>query len=166
VKLTIGFSKPKNKMFPFFSWLIRLWDNAPYSHVYIRWTSNNSLNICYQASRSMVHFLGEKVFNQTILPIEEYELDITQEQYQQMLRFCVLNSGVNYSFKQILGIVLAKVLRLSKNPFSDQNNGYVCSELIAQIMLDKLSITFDKEIELLTPRDINIMCKKHLIKVL
>lgn len=159
MKLIIGFSKPKNKIFPFFSWLIRLWDGTPYSHVYIRWNTSKNDKICYQASRGMVHFVGEKIFNKTIQPIQEFEFEIDENTYNKMVSFCIQNAGVSYGVLQILGIVFGDIFK--RNILSSGTNAYVCSELVGIILRDKLLISIDKNLDLVTPKDIYNVCKLY-----
>jgi hypothetical protein len=158
-KIIIGFSKPRDKIFPIFSWLIKLWDRANYSHVYIRWETSLKDKICYQASRSMVHFIGEKVFKRTIIPVYEFEFELSEEKYREMVSFCIKNAGVSYSFLQIIGIALSPIFK--KNIFSNGANAFVCSELTAVILKEKMFVTIDKHLELLTPKDIYLVCKKY-----
>lgn len=149
MKLTIGFSKPKKHLFPIFSWLIRLFEGTSYSHVYVKWHSRGAdTNVLYEASGSSVKFLGEKVYNDRIQPIHEYEVTISSETYKKLLKFCMENAGINYGIKQVFGIALVKIFKLKKNPFSDNKKSQICSELIGHILEDVLGRDLDLDLDL------------------
>lgn len=157
--IIIGFSKPKNHPFPIFSWLIRLYEKTAYSHVYIRWqTDLTDQNLCYQASGSSVHFLGSKKFNESIDVIEEYSIEISDAKYKDMVRFCIDNAGYEYGLMQAIGIFIVDLFSLQTNPWK---KGYICSELVASMLQSQLLVTIDKDLQLITPKDINVVCKKY-----
>lgn len=155
MKITIGFSKPKNHKFPIFSWLIRLCERTSYSHVYVKWHSRGAdTNVLYEASGSNVKFLGEKVYNDRVQPIHEYEVEIDKETYRRLLKFCMENAGIDYGLKQAFGIALVKIFKLKKNPFSDQRKSQVCSELVGHILEDVLGKDLDIDLDIVGPRAI------------
>lgn len=153
IPIIVGFSKPKNHIFPIFSWLIRLFEGGTkYSHVYVRWYSLGArVDACYEASGTQVHFVGKKVFDEKIQPVYEYQLEINRETYRKLLHFCMSNAGVKYGIKQVFGIAwqrLNKLLgRKVDNPFSDGNKSWICSELVAAIFIDVVGLEVSKEVE-------------------
>lgn len=152
----IGFSKPKNNIFPIASWLIRLFMGyTSYSHVYIRWF-NEKLNmwICYQANGSGVNFCGPDTFEDHIQIIEEFELDLDDNKYLDLLKFCISKSGYPYGYKQNLGIMISKLLNLKHNIFSDKSKSIVCSELASLILKDFFNIEIGVSEDMVTPKDI------------
>lgn len=155
MKLVIGFSRPRSNLFPIFSWVIRAFEGTPYSHVYVRWYSSGAeVEIAYEASGTSVKFLGKEVFDKKILPICEYEVEINSDTYKKLLKFCMTNAGMSYGTKQILGIALVKIFKMSKNPFSDGRKSQVCSELVGNILQDVLGEDLNLDLDIAGPRSI------------
>lgn len=105
-KISIGFSKPKDKKLPLFSWAIRAYEKTPYSHVYIRWQTHWGAWICYHAASVMVHFLGEEAFNKKITIVEEFEFSVSDEQFDKLMQFCIKYAGADYGLRDVLRIPL------------------------------------------------------------
>lgn len=167
-KIYIGFSKPKKHLFPIFSWLIRMFQKTPYSHVYIRWYSRHAqAHICYEASGNEVKFLGKKVFDNRIQIIHEYEINITKSQYKKLLHFCMSNAGIKYGILQVFGILLVTLFRLKKNPFSDDRKSWVCSELVGNALEEVLDKETGLDLDIAGPKEIdnflqNLDCTKRI----
>jgi len=159
MKIKIGFSKPKGKFFPIFSWLIRLVEWTRYSHVYLQWDSEFAESkITYHAAGHSVHFLGIKKFNQTVEEMCTFEVEITKEQYKNLLHYCFENSGTDYGIKQIIGIGWVKVMKFFgknvKNPFSDGEKSQVCSELVGHVLSKVLEYDVGLDLDVAGPKDI------------
>lgn len=152
----IGFSKPnKCKIGAEF---IKLWINAPYSHAYVRFESSNSKipSSVYQASHGMVHFISFCNFKKENIVIKEYKLDITAEQRSIILAHCMNLSGEPYGTGELLKIFVTDILHLFGIKIKTYNGrGYICSELVASILLliypEK---QFKKPIYLINPKDV------------
>lgn len=158
-KLIIGFSRSKKK-FAIFSWLIRLVDGTKYSHVYIKWYSNKlQREIIYQASGTMVNFVGTSVFLEKNEIIKEYELEISDETSLKVKQFAMDKAGIKYGLKQVLGIGYVKLMYIFgknvRNPFDDGSHTYVCSELVGEILKEKLNFGMDIDLQTITPKDID-----------
>jgi len=168
VKIILGFSIPKDHPFPILSWIIKLVDKTPYSHVYIRWKSKSmEVDVAYHAAGSIVHFLGKKEFDKKIQPIEEYELEINKECYRKLVKKCMEKAGTDYGKKQALGLGLQKIFKLKENPFSDGEKSDVCSETAMEIMSDirpdiKSNISRDE----IWPSDVNKIAKENFKRIL
>jgi len=155
MKIYIGFSKPKNHIFPIFSWLIRLFEQTEYSHVYVRWYSKGAqVQVCYEASGNEVKFLSNKVFLNKVNPVYEFELEITHSQYKKLLHFCMSNAGSKYGLKQVFGILLVRLLNLKKNPFSDNRKSWVCSELAGALLESVYGKSLNLDLDIAGPKDI------------
>jgi len=159
MKITIGFSQPKNKFFPIFSWVIRLIECTKYSHVYLQWKSEFAdSTLTYHAAGNSVHFLGFDKFNKTVQPIHTFELDITREQYRELLHYCFEHAGTDYGIKQIFGIAYVKFMgcigKKVNNPFSDGEKSQVCSELVGNVLSDILDNDLKLDLDIAGPRDI------------
>lgn len=151
-KIIIGFSH-STKKFALFSKAIQLWDGVPYSHVYFQFESQKyNVEMIYQASSTMLNYMAKPVFLKNNEVIKEFEIQITEQQYDKLMKDCMESAGLEYGVKQVFGIVIADILHLSNNPFSD-NEKYICSEWVAE-QLEKLGYKFDKELDLVKPSDI------------
>lgn len=156
--ITVGFSHSTKKFAPF-SKAIRYWDGTPYSHVYFQFESTvYSLDLVYQASSTMLNFMSKDVFLSFNAVVEEVEIQVTEEQYHLIMGNCIRSAGLKYAVLQIFGMALADIFKLDYNPFPDPEK-YVCSEWIAE-QLELLEYKFDKPLDLVTPKDINIKLKE------
>ena len=150
--MIIGFSTRYNNLI---SWAIRKWDKTPYSHCYMR-----DGNMVYDSTslgftkRHLVDFLE----SQNI--VREYTIPITDLQEEVVYQLFKKYKGRNYGFKTLLGIVIAKIFRLKKNPLRDGDESLICSESAAYI-LKTVGYKFDKGLELVTPKEIEeaIICQ-------
>lgn len=167
MKIYIGFSKPKNKKFPIFSWLIRLFERTPYSHVYIRWHSRGAgVDVCYEAAGTQLRFMGPEPFKSNIQPLHEYELEISKELYPKLLTYCMTNAGMDYGLKQAFGIALVKLFKLKKNPFADGRKSQVCSELVGNILQEVFQLNIGIDMDIAGPKDIDKYLKSKEISVI
>ena len=159
-EIIIGFSKPKNNKFPIFSWLIRLIEWTPYSHVYIQWHSDSlERDIIYQASGTMVNFMGSKRFNEHVETLFQYKIKCSSEAKKRVVQKAIDLAGAPYGVKQVFGITLVKLMRFFGkdivNPFADGSKTWVCSELGMEIITD-LGLSVPVQQENATPRDIKL----------
>jgi hypothetical protein len=151
-QITIGFSKPKNRMLPIGSYLIRLFQKTPYSHVYLKFHSANlDRELIYEAVGGGVRFVGQKVWESHAEEVKSYSIDITPENKKILLQYCVDNAGVEYGTIQNLGIFISSVLGLKKNLSEKGKN---CSEVVGEILKLEGRI-IKKDSNLLTPKDID-----------
>lgn len=148
MKLTIGASK--NNLIG--SKLIQWWLGAPYSHVYTKWHLNSqNRDIVYQASHGMVHFISYENFKEQNIVVEEYEIELTDEQFKKFSSKCIDLAGQKYSKLELAQILLCDISN-GNIQFKDQP-GYICSELMCELLQD-LGYEFDKPKYMITPKDI------------
>jgi hypothetical protein len=148
--ITIGFSKSK-KRFAIGSWAIRAFQGTKYSHVYIKFKSDSLQRVLiYEAVGAGLRFIGTKVWESHAEEVVSFSIDIDQENYLTLMRYCVDNAGTEYGFTQNIGIAICELLRLKNNPFKKGKN---CSEVVGE-MLKLEGFSFVKETNLLTPKDI------------
>lgn len=167
--LKIGFSKPKNSIFPIYSWAIRAIYCTKYSHVYVRWYSNAAeADIVYEASGTSVKFKAGSIFDKKAETVHSYELEIDRETYRKLLNYCMNNAGVSYGIAQALGIAIAKLFKLDKNPFSNDRKAQVCSELVGAILKCLTGIVLPIDLDMASPKDIKeiLDSNPHFKKVL
>lgn len=146
-KLTIGFSKPKGKLLPFFSWAIRWYEKIPYSHVYIRWQTNVGPSICYHAAHTSLHFLSDSMFEKNVDPIETFEFNITDEQYERLLKYCLETCGSSYALLEVFGLLFMDLLKLNRNPAGTGKDKQYCAELVFRTIgeMNQENLTFDAD---------------------
>lgn len=150
-KVTIGFSKSRKKL-PIGSWLIRLYQGTPYSHVYLKFHSE-SLNrtLVYEAVGGGVRFVGNKLWEEHAEEVKSYTIELKKCNRVRLMQFCVDNAGIDYAYGQNIGIVLADIFNLKKNPLT---KGVNCCEIIGNI-LELEGYKLSKDANLLTPLDID-----------
>lgn len=161
----IGFSTPKN--FKVGAEAIKLWQQRPYSHVYIRFESLKSgiPSTVYHAAHGMVHFITQQNFLKTNDVVKEYEILVSPEQRREILIHCMNIAGENYSTIELVQIVMADVwytLTKSQAVFID-SKGYICSELVGKIGVSCLGWQFDMPLSLLKPVDIDNYLRKQIL---
>lgn len=165
--LIIGFSKPSNSKFPIFSYLIRLLQGTEYSHVFIAWKSDSlQRTLVYQASGLSVNFTSFENFKKKVKIIHTYTLSIPSELDIKIKQKAIDNSNKPYGIKQVLGLGIVALFdmfgRDISNPFSDGRATYVCSELVADLLIE-FGITLTKSLDNITPKDLKIMLDNNHI---
>jgi hypothetical protein len=153
-KLIIGFSK-STKFIPLFSWGIRIVEKTDYSHCYTQFENRRhpELPLIYQASHDMMNFMSRPIFLDTNKVVEEFVIEVSDEAYDNLMYKAIQLVGKPYGVKQVVGIVLAKLLKLEKNPFQTNKDTYICSEWCG-IVLKELGYVIPKDPNLLTPKDV------------
>jgi hypothetical protein len=137
--------------------IIQWWIGANYSHVYTKWyLSDQNREIVYHAAHGLVHFRAAKHFNNDNIVVEEFEIELTCEQFSKFSTKCIDLAGEEYSKLQLLHIFLVGVTN-GKFKTKDQP-GYICSELMCELLED-LGYKFQKPKYLVDPKDI-IECLK------
>lgn len=146
----VGFSRP-NK-FKIFSFLIRLFLRTPYSHVYIRFYDAYTAKwIIFEASHGEVHLMEWNNWMIDNNAIEERVFELDELHRREVIRFAIDHLQKPYSLANILGIVFYGIFK--KRIFQDGPKAFICSELIALALDNKVS--FKKPLDLVTPKDIH-----------
>ena len=157
--IIIGFSKPKTR-FAIFAFAIKRFESTEYSHCYIKFKTFSGPPLVCQASKGMLNFMSPKAFDMHNIIVKEFSLDIPFEQLTQIKIKSIEKAGLPYSIKQIIGIVFARIFKLKVNPFDTDENTFVCSEWVGQV-LKSIGAELDKDLSLLTPKDIYKYLEKH-----
>jgi hypothetical protein len=155
MEIVIGFSKPKSP-FSFFGHLIRLYSGEDYSHCYIKFRASKLIS---QASKGMVNFTHESVFLEHNTIVKEFSVPVTVEQFKQIADYSILTAGRPYSILQVIGILVADILNLNRNPLDMDKSTFICSEYLGQILII-LGLRITKHLSLLTPEDIYIEMRR------
>jgi hypothetical protein len=149
--ITIGFSRPRNRILPIASWLIRLHQKTPYSHVYIRFYSESiNRTLIYEAVGSGTRFVSLKKWEEKAEEIQSFTISVRKCNAVSLLQYCVDHAGQEYGFLQNVGIFLANVFGWKKNPFRKGTN---CAEEIGNILVLE-GYKVSKPLDLLSPKDI------------
>jgi hypothetical protein len=111
-----------------------------------------------------VNFITYTNFLQVEDIIEEYELEITQDQLVKIHQFAYDNADKPYGVLDIFGlgyVVIARKFGLNPpNPVHDNGTEYVCSELISYILVNFLNVKLSENINLMMPKDVNTLVKQ------
>lgn len=150
--ITIGFSKPASK-WAIFGRAIMLYNSTPYSHCYIKFSTSGGVDLISQASKGMVNFMSVPAFIGHNTIVREFQLEVSAEQLLQIKVYCMQKAGLPYSVKQIIGILIADLFHLDKNPLDADKDTFICSEFLGEI-LSILNIHPPKDLSLLAPIDI------------
>ena len=153
----IGFSAPIK--FKIGAALIKWWTSAPYSHVYLRFDSSNQKvpsNI-YHAANGMVHFKTFNNFKKENQILKEYSLILSEDKRLDILIDAMNKSSIKYGYLELIKIFVSDIFFfLSKKEIKFKNSkGYICSELVADMLESYFKIKFDKPKHLLKPEDID-----------
>ncbi len=130
-KIRVGFSSPKNHKFAIFSWIIKKYEDTPYSHAYIRWFTRWDLWLCYHAANTMVHFLSPSMFADQIEIYKEFEFEIEDAQFDKLMRFCITHVGKPYSLWEVLSIPFKK---LGISYYTNNEKKQYCAELVTRAL--------------------------------
>jgi hypothetical protein len=156
-KMVIGFSKPRK--FKPFAELIKFVFATPYDHVYLKFQSDFfSRDLIYQASKLMVNFMGSKTFLSENLIIDEFEIELTDEQMQALIAFAIDNACKPYGMLEAFGLGLVRVSEIFgktiRNPFGGGTQNYVCSVLAAYVLQNFTSVKLIKDFQDMSPKDV------------
>lgn len=151
MKIKIVFTKPKNKILPIGSYLIRLYQKTGYSHVALIFQTSRGKKLVYEAVGSGIRYISKNKWLENVIVVESFELEISAENYIQIIDYCIENAGYDYGFMQNIGIAVAEIFNLKKNPFKKGKN---CSEVLAEVLV-KNGFDVTKPLDLVTPKDIN-----------
>lgn len=160
-KLIVGFSRSKLK-FPIGSWLIRLYQLTPYSHIYIRIpTDKFPSDIIIHASEGKVQRMSETQFNKRHEVIKEFTLYVDDATYIQCINEMHEISGDDYNLLQNLGLFIVDIMSfLGKTISNPWKTGWNCSEFVYYILSKIYPNKFYlKDANTVTPKQINRILK-------
>jgi hypothetical protein len=131
-KIIFGLSKRSS--FNIFSSMIRLFESTDYSHVYVRFEVPTTYQtVVCQASGLEVNFENLSIFLSKEKVCYEWEMEISDELFSQVLDFSIQQLGKPYSMKVIIGDFFHKLFgwKLFR---SAGTNEFVCSEFVGYIL--------------------------------
>lgn len=169
-KIKIGFSKSTKKS-AILSDLIRFVEGVDFSHVYISFTASK-IDRCliYHADSKGVAFLSKTNFLKTNKIIDEFEIEVSEFVYHNVLRRCVDLAGSSYNFKHLFCLGLRRLLGMIginvRRIFNTNYSRFICSVLVADVVfartgaLKKHNISKNTHYRDLSPREIYEMLNK------
>lgn len=155
--IIVGFSKPKT--WKPFAWAIMKAYGIPYDHVYVKIHSDKyQRDLIYQASKLMVNFMGTDMFLQDNVIVDEFPVQISDDNKIKLMQFAIDNSCKAYGMTEALGMGVVRLAELCgfkiKNPFGDGGKTYVCSELAGYILEQYAGANIPQVLDDLTPLDV------------
>lgn len=163
MKLIIGFSRPRST-YAVFGKALMWYDSVPYSHCYIKFTTLTGITLISQASRGMINFMSVPAFDLHNVVVEEFQVEVSKETFQEIKELAMSKAGFPYSTKQIAGILVADVFNLHKNPLDLSKDTFVCSAYLANVCV-LLGWALIKHESIMKPSDIykmaRIYCGTH-----
>lgn len=155
--IVVGFSKPKTWK-PFAALIMKAY-GIPYDHVYVRIHSDKyQRDLIYQASKLMVNFMGIDAFSQDNLIVDEFSVEITDDNKVKLMQFAIDNACKPYGISEALGLAIVRMAQICgftiKNPFGDGGKTYVCSELAGFILQQYAGAQIPENQDDMTPLDI------------
>jgi hypothetical protein len=162
-QIVVGFSKPKT--FKPYAWLIMFGYGVPYSHVYVKLESKTfDRTLIYQASSTMVNFMNEATFNEHNEVVREFTLDVPELIKRSVIQYSIDQVGKPYGVKEAFGLAIIRLGEILgqrwKNPFADGHQSFVCSELVADILIDVLWDQSGIVPDDITPKDLFELLEK------
>jgi hypothetical protein len=150
--IIIGFSRSSSR-FPIFSWLIMLAQRNNFSHTYIRFNVDSvNKEVVFQAKGLTVNFMGFELFKQEEIVVKEFELEISDTTYNNLIGSAIDLLGEPYSMLQILNSTI--YLLFKKAPFDSQIKGWDCSKLVAYELQEELGFKIPEDLDVITPKDL------------
>lgn len=160
MKIIFGFSRPQKEL-PL-SVLIRQVEKRLFSHAYMRLMDPIGLEVVFQASGLAVNLMSLTNFKAMEIIVEEYELEITDDQYQELWTYIISRLGVSYSILQLFSLLLYKLIGVKV--YDNGETGEICSELAARTCTF-LGKPVPGDLDYETPSDFREFCTNNLDKL-
>lgn len=161
--IIVGFSHPAK--FSLHAWIIEKIDGAPFDHAYLRFHSDNlDRDIIYQSNWRGVEFIGAILWSTTTTPVQEFSLQISDDNYTKMMQFCVDNAGIGYSYLGVIGEgirqIAGKLGWVINNPFNQTQTGEFCSEIVTRCLNVANPAQFNLNADNMSPKNLNDILAK------
>lgn len=161
MEIIVAFTKPNpckigSKFISFFI-------NRPYSHVLVYWYSKSlDRHLVYHAAKGKVHFIELNNFLKENVIVKEHRITITQDQHTSLVKKCIDLAGQKYSLSDLIVNGLYEISQKLRLKIKFKNHkGYICSELLAELLQDIYDKPFLKNCNLVNPADIDEFLEKH-----
>lgn len=144
---------------------IRWWMGTPYSHAALGFEDDDGEYRIFEAVGSGVRVSCPKKFADHNVVVVAHNVQVPEEYYPKLLGYIDGAEGKSYSITQILGIVIAKVFGLKRNPFSNGCSEGVCSESVAWILHKYCGFSRLGDLDLVTPQDLDRVLTRAMASV-
>lgn len=132
--LKVQFTRPAGG-FKILSWVVRKILGTQYSHVLARWDgAKGKVDLVWEAAGSSIRFLGPIAHEGRYEIIEEYKIPLEGYEYSRLIEYTHLYAHVDYSRIQLVGMLYARIFKMSRNPLSQGKAEQVCSEAVAGLL--------------------------------
>lgn len=141
MKISLGESRPKK--FKLFSWATQKVEGVDHSHVFVSWKDEDGLRWVAEARGSGIRLVSNKTFKRDSEVVNIYQYPCSAADYQKVITYVWSQSGNEYGFGQILGLLLMRVGNAFArymdgaawfgNPFTDGNKSQICCEFALNI---------------------------------
>lgn len=161
--IIIGFSHPSS--FSLHAWLIEKIDGAPFDHAYLRFHSDNlDRDIIYQSNWRGVQFIGAILWTTTTTPVQEFSIQVSDDNYNKMMQFCVDNAGISYGYLAVIGEgireLASKVGWNINNPFNQSQTTEFCSQIVTNCLNIADPSQFNLDADNVSPKNLNDLLTK------
>lgn len=136
---------------------IKWYLGTDYSHVAVRWYNERLKRyMVYHAAHGTVHFVSDSYFLENNRIVRTNHLDLSEDQYYKLLVRCMDLAGLPYGYSELGNILCSDLYHkiYGKYPVSQDAKGYICSELLADILESSGYAKFNKPNHLINPKDI------------
>lgn len=158
--VVIGFSRAKNK-YALFSRLIESIEKRPFSHAYVRFLEPRSnQEMVFQAAHGIVNLFNYNKFLEKNTVVKEYNLNCTEEQFDDLWSFMMTSLGTSYGWRQLLGLGLNRLIHI-ENPFKDELATEICSELAARVCTI-LGVAVFVDYDSISPGDLELILRDNI----
>jgi len=134
-------------------------EGCDYSHIHIEFPAGviASHAVMFDARNGQVNFSSDMVFDGHMETVRQYYIPCTEKDMSDILAFCFLYCGINYSYKELAGACIARVAswlgKAMDNPFGDGMRTEMCSSIGARIL--KLSgVEVIGDVQAKSPKDV------------
>lgn len=155
--IIFGFSRPIK--FSLLSKIIELVSKRSFSHSYVRVKEPlTQLPIVFQASGLAVNIIEFSNFCLKEVVIEEYEQEISDEDFKKAFQYMIDQDGTNYAIFQLFLDLFHIVFKI-KLPF--KSTGEVCSEQSARVA-QVIGLNVPGDLSYYTPSDFQKLCAANM----
>lgn len=132
-QLKIQFTRPT--VTSIFSSAIRAVLGTKYSHVLARWDgARGSVDVVWEAAGSGIRFLGPIAHKNKYKVVSQYNIELSKIEYHRLIEYTHKYAHVEYGYVQLVGMLIARIFRMSRNPLSSGESAQVCSEAVGGLL--------------------------------
>lgn len=152
-KIVIGFSRSRSP-WKIGSKVIQEVEKRDFSHAYVKFIEPiTNIELIAQASNGFVNMMAPEFFELHNVVVEEYEVELSDSQFLDIIKFIYSNLGKNYSYLQLVLIGIKKLFRIELNQLENKDMSYICSEFAARL-LQIANKDMPEHLDFVTPSDL------------